>query len=895
MVQINFGNVSTNGNRTTVNGLASGLDTEEIINGILSVRQGNLTDITDEISLTNEKLSLISDFRTKLETFRTASSALRNPPGINNSSNNFFAYRSVNVTSTSSSTYISAVAEPGANVGSFSITDVDLAKAHILRKDGFTTKTGSVVADADVTNDYSVSLTLVNDNSTLSTTAPVTFSNDVETPGTAATIDVVFDSGNNNFESGDSLTFGGYRLEFGGGGGDADIVVGADQQETLQNVVNHLNGLTTGEVADYTYELNATGDTIVVTRNAVGDNATVDTNLRIQANFSTGTDTTLTVAIGDVAATNAATSGFANTNGTDGTNDTLVSDDNTVATTTLSGGFTGLSATYTAGSDGGDGTFASNTVSFSVTIGGETYTSNDISLLNGSIDADTSGNGDGAGDNGFGNRIAAGTVITFTKDVQSGTGSQRDVTFQFTVGSSDLTVDNSTDADTLATNIQTFLTDNTVAVAQETVEPFRPGTFQLGGVDITIEEGDSLTTIRSKINSVSTTSGVSAEIIEVSSGNFSLQLKATTTGTDNAISEFAGGLLTFGNDAESFTETQAAEDATFTFDGLAITRQTNTFDDLIDDVSITLLQDSGVEESTLEIEADSTVAQNGIVDFLNAYNDLKTFVAVQTERDENGDFVETAVLGDESLLRETLTSVDNQLTALVSGLQSGAKQTLFNIGISFTDFEGDDETPPVANIFEVDFDLLENSFAADFDEVRRLFEFDFSSNSTDLSVFGTSNDVTLTNFKLDIDVDRPEGDQVRVLDADTDEFLFNADVTKTGLIVGADGTSIEGLQLVYTGDGTDVITVSLSQGTADKIFNILDSVLEDDTGAVDITIESYLDDINELEEDETDITNEIDLERNRLLERFSGLEAAIAQFNSVLTFLEAQRNANAQG
>lgn len=895
MAQIQLGNIGNQNGRTTANGLATGVDTQALIDGILSTRQSNLDGIADSIETTNEKVSLLAEFRTTLETFKSASEGLRNPPGINNESSNFFSYRDINISAADSATYISATAEPGANIGEFTITDVDLARAQILRKDGFTTKTGSVVADSDITNNYSASLTLVNDNSTLDITTPITFLNDIDTAGTAAKISVVFGS-QNLFDATDTLQFGNQQITFGGGGGnDVDISGAATLEDKLNVIVNRLNSFTTGDVADYTYQVSG-GDTITVTRNIVGDDDTISNDLRIQANFSTGAaDTTQTVAIGNLAATNAATIGFVNTNGTDGTNDTLVSDANTVATSTLTGAFSALSATYTAGSDGGDGSFTSNTVSFSVTIGGETYTSNDVVLLNGSIDADTSGNGDGLGDNGFGNRIAAGTVITFTKDSQTGTGSQRDVTFQFTTGASDLTIDNSTEADTLATNIQTFLDDNTVAVAQEDVEPFRPGTFELGGVEITINEGESLTSIRSKINAVSSSSGISAEIIEVSSGSFSLQLKATQTGLDNAISEFSGGFIQFGNDSVSFTETQAAEDATFTFDGLSISRSTNVIDDLIDNVTISLLQNSGGVESTLQIVPNETIAQNAIVDFLNAYNDLKTFVAIQTERDESGQLVETAVLGDESVLRETMQAISNKLTSLVEGLSDNATQTLFNIGISFTDFAGDSETPPVANIFEVDFDLLENAFTSDFDEVRRLFEFDFVSDSTDLSVFRTSNDITLTNFKLDFDVNRPIGDQVRVLDANTDEFLFNAGVSSTGLIVGADGTALEGLELVYTGDGVDVITVSLSQGTADQIFNVLNSVLQEDTGSVDITLNDLLSEVGDLEDDQSDLTTEIEEERDRLLERFAGLEAAISRFNNILTFLEAQRDANAAG
>lgn len=889
MTQINLGNITTQNGVTTANGISSGLDTQSLITAILSSQQDSITTLSDTITTDNSKISALGDLRTKLSTFQTAADKLRNPPGVGNESDNYFAYRTVNVSAADGGTYVTATASPGANIGSYTISDVTLATAQILRRDGFTSKSSSVVGDISAANDYSISNDGTTDNSTLSLTDPVQFSNDVATAGTQATISIAFGA-QNQFDAADSLTFGSEVLTFGGtGGNDLDISGAATLEQKLQVVVNKLNSYTSGTAADYTYEISG-GNTIVATRNVNGTNTSVTTHLHIQSNFASGADTTQTVAIGDVAATNAASSGYVDTNGTDGTDDTAVSDALTVPTSTLSGAFSGLSATYNAGSDNGDGTFNPNTVTFSVTIGGETYTSNAVTLLNGSIDANGDTNGDGAGDNGFGNRIAAGTVITFVKDTQTGTGSQRDVTFQFTTGTSDITVNNATDANTLATNIQTFLTSNNVSVTDST-PAFRTGTFTLGGADITIDAGDTLTTIASKINAVTSTSGVIANVIQVSASSYSLQLKAATTGTANAISEFSGGYITFGNDSEAFTETQPAADATFTFEGISITRSTNTITDLLDNVSITLKSASGAVESTLDVAPDTTTAQNSIIDFLNAYNDLKTFAATQTQRDSSGALLDTAVLGDEAVLSDTLTSIDTQLNALVDGLSSGAKQTLFNLGISFEDFAGDSSNPPVHNIFTADTQQLSDNLAANFDEVRRIFEFDFNSSSPDLGVYTRTNDTTLTNFKLDIDTSRSVGDQVRVLDATTDALLFNADYSN-GVITGQTDTSLQGLKLIYTGGGAETITVSLSQGTADKIYNVLDNVLTSDTGTLDLSVSDLQDKISTLQDREDKQQTELDNQRTQLQTKFANLEAAISKFNNVLSFIDAQRATN---
>ncbi|MCE3233094.1 MAG: hypothetical protein K0R98_1351, partial [Rickettsiaceae bacterium] len=108
-----------------------------------------------------------------------------------------------------------------------------------------------------------------------------------------ATIDIQI--ANNTIDASDSMTFGSTVITFGGGGGN-DVALGATLPETLVNIANRLNAITTVPESRFTYTTNGV-DSIVVTRDAYG---TSNTNMQISANFANG-DNTNTVKIGSAA------------------------------------------------------------------------------------------------------------------------------------------------------------------------------------------------------------------------------------------------------------------------------------------------------------------------------------------------------------------------------------------------------------------------------------------------------------------------------------------------------------------------------------------------------------------------------------------------------------------
>ena len=131
---INLGTILTQNGRTTANGIASGLDSATLIDGILEGRQVTVDKLKDNIETNNTKVSALGDLRLLLERFQSASNVLRNPPGVNNASSNLFQYTTSTLssnTSVAASEYLSITSEPGATVNSYLVDNISLAEEHV--------------------------------------------------------------------------------------------------------------------------------------------------------------------------------------------------------------------------------------------------------------------------------------------------------------------------------------------------------------------------------------------------------------------------------------------------------------------------------------------------------------------------------------------------------------------------------------------------------------------------------------------------------------------------------------------------------------------------------------------------------------------------------------------
>ncbi len=234
-------------------------------------------------------------------------------------------------------------------------------------------------------------------------------------------------------------------------------------------------------------------------------------------------------------------------------------------------------------------------------------------------------------------------------------------------------------------------------------------TFQLT-VD---SENNTLAGLRDAINSASDNPGVTASIINVDGGT-RLVLTADKLGATNAIAIVATdddgnhtdatGLsrLATGN----LTSIHLAQDAIIKVDSQTVTRDSNTFSDVITGVSFTLKSESSGAVESLAIGLDKGGLISNVNSFVAAYNSLAdTMAALSSFNAETG--VAGTLLGD-SALRGVQNQIRQAITSPVAGLNF---DSLVSIGIT-TDDSGN---------LVVDSAKLDSVMTADFTAVSQLF------------------------------------------------------------------------------------------------------------------------------------------------------------------------------
>ncbi|GJM11655.1 MAG: hypothetical protein DHS20C12_00580 [Pseudohongiella sp.] len=236
--------------------------------------------------------------------------------------------------------------------------------------------------------------------------------------------------------------------------------------------------------------------------------------------------------------------------------------------------------------------------------------------------------------------------------------------------------------------------------------------------------------------------GISASIINDGSG-FRLLLSSETTGEENSLeivvddddlddSDIAGlSSLAFNASATNLEQTNAAADASFTINGLAVSSASNDVTSAIPGVSLSLnkLSDGPV---SLSVEADTSSVISGVNSFIAGYNSYINTANALSNYDQEND-VAAALLGDFTL-RSIGGQIDNVVRNSVSGL-AGSITNLSELGI----------TTSAAGTLVLDSDQLVAALADDPQQVSQMFaavavpeddEIVFTS-STDATAVGT--------------------------------------------------------------------------------------------------------------------------------------------------------------
>lgn len=254
-----------------------------------------------------------------------------------------------------------------------------------------------------------------------------------------------------------------------------------------------------------------------------------------------------------------------------------------------------------------------------------------------------------------------------------------------------VTAKNTAVAGTYAVEVKTLATSSSVAsasfdTAAASAIPSGSLTITQNSVDtaFNIPEGSTLQSVRDLINTKTSTSGISANIITDATGS-RLVFGSTKTGAGSDIttsSSISG--LTIGSGALNASDATSAGrigdapiDGEITVGGLSIKSSTNTYDTAVSGLSFTAVA-KGV--STVTVGANSDGLKTSLQAFVDAYNTVVSTINSLTKAttDTNGDLTGVAALGGDSLARDLLATMRSVLNDTSSG---GKLSTLSQLGI----------------------------------------------------------------------------------------------------------------------------------------------------------------------------------------------------------------------
>jgi flagellar hook-associated protein 2 len=445
------------------------------------------------------------------------------------------------------------------------------------------------------------------------------------------------------------------------------------------------------------------------------------------------------------------------------------------------------------------------------------------------------------------------------------------------------------------------------------------GTFEINGASVTVETDDSLLDLRDKINAANTgdtASGVTASIISISDSEQILTLTADDTGSASTITlTDSGGAAAPGDDEILLTlgvidsgsaiknELQAANNAQIRVDGLeaiggvdVIERSSNTIDDVLEGVTLSLFKAESGTTVNLDVEPDLNQVKSSIVDFVDAYNELRTYINTQAQseiEDETGEIAESLLAGS-SVLSEIRSRISNAIGSSVQG-NNAAINSLAEIGITIQG-EADVGNPLFANTLTIDETQLDEALLSQPDDVRKLFAFDFSSSSSDVLLAGFSDKTGFDANGYTLNVAYSNGAIVSANINGAADGSDDGSVTVDGNRLTVASGSAEGLQLIYTGNASaSGVQLDISVGVGAQMQAAATQLLDTTSGTISAQVDT-LTQQNERSQTRVERLQErLDRQREQLIERFAAMESALASMDTLMESIRSQIDALSGG
>lgn len=420
-----------------------------------------------------------------------------------------------------------------------------------------------------------------------------------------------------------------------------------------------------------------------------------------------------------------------------------------------------------------------------------------------------------------------------------------------------------------------------------------------GSIQIDVTATDSLQDVRDKINTVTSTTGVQASVVKVANGQSTIILTSTEEGSTGrmTLSDDTGNVLenmgilaldsgTGTMELNPAREIDAGNDAKFTMDGVSITRSSNNIDDLVDGLTISLFDAEPGMTINVEVDQNLNEAKSSILNFIDAYNAVKSFINEKTYVDP---ITNKAAEGSVLLGNSAVKSVENSLQQIIGSTPSRTSSessdlaVLAQIGITMTSSAttgSSDDAKYSGGTLTLDETKLNDMLINNVDEVAELFNFKGTSNNAAFTMTSFNGKTGAGDYEFSVTKDA-DG---KITDA---TYTLNGE-TKNATINGNSLTTADGLKIFYNGPvgATETATFSTSVGLGARLQFAMQDMLDSEQGSIP-------QEINAIETQNTGFSDKVDRidtriasQREVMMNKFINMEQALAQIKNVQSSLD---------
>lgn len=406
------------------------------------------------------------------------------------------------------------------------------------------------------------------------------------------------------------------------------------------------------------------------------------------------------------------------------------------------------------------------------------------------------------------------------------------------------------------------------------------GTFDIAiagktAATINVTADMSLSELATAINGQSTTTGVKAAVIQTTATNYQLVLTGTDTNKAISISNITGtdvmqsiGLTSGGSTFVNVVQAQSG--AEIKIDGASYTRDSNDFSDVVPGINITVKNAEPGTLIDLTVENDNSGIKDGIMSFIESYNNLRDYIKSQQAVATDGTADGEAVLFGDTLMG-TISSNIQAVFGVNFGSGATTLSTLREVGITLDQ----------DNKLAIDENKFDTALIDKFDEVKDLFTASNTSDNSQFRMMSNNSTQGTMSFALDITY---SGGAITGVSVGGNSSLF--DISGQN-IIGKAGTVYEGMSFAYVGNTNTTVNFSINAGFGDMMDSTIDLYADTLTGMLHNEKQNISDQNTALEQRSTRILERADDYRARLIDRYAKLESQMAAAQTVLSQLRA--------